>query len=248
MFFEIAERFVLRAEPCIGGADHPRDGWHIRVNLEERGSWIEILRRKTDWFKVRTDSGKEGWVARDQLQRTLTPSGDRTEIRDATIKEFSFRRWEMGAMGGDFESADVMTIYGGFAFTPNLSVEASVSKVFADFSDADMADISVSIHPFPAWRVSPFFSLGTGVIRTDPKTTLVQEPDRTDQLAHVGAGVRVYLARQLWQHPGCLQWVLWFRQRTRRNLNRSSGLKWNAAKSKKQTSIRRISKSALLRA
>lgn len=165
-------------------------------HVEDRGSWIEILKRKTDWFKVRTVSGKEGWVDRDQLQRTLTPSGKQTEIRDATIIEFSSHRWEMGAMGGDFESADVMTVYGGFAFTPHLSVEASVSKVFADFSDADMADVSISIHPFPAWRVSPFFSLGTGFIRTDPKTTLVQEPDRTDQLAHVGAGLRVYLARR----------------------------------------------------
>jgi uncharacterized protein YgiM (DUF1202 family) len=165
-------------------------------HVEERGSQIEILKHKTDWFKVRTDSGKEGWVAREQLERTLSPSGEQIEIRDATMAEFSFRRWEMGAMGGDFENADVLTIHGGFSFTPNLSVEASVSKIFADFSDADMADVSVSIHPFPAWRVSPFFSLGTGVIRTDAKTTLVQESDRTDQLAHVGAGVRVYLARR----------------------------------------------------
>lgn len=165
-------------------------------HVEERGEWIEILKRKTDWFKVRTDAGKEGWVARNQLERTLTPAGDQMEIRDATIEEFSFHRWEMGAMGGDFEGADVLTLYGGFSFTPNLSVEASVSKIFADFSDAEMADVSVSIHPFPSWRVSPFFSLGTGVIRTDAKTTLVQEPDRTDQLAHVGAGVRVYIARR----------------------------------------------------
>jgi uncharacterized protein YgiM (DUF1202 family) len=165
-------------------------------HVEERGSAVEILKRKTDWFKVRTSSGREGWVSRDQLERTLTPTGETMEIRDATISEFSFHRWEMGAMGGDFESSDVMTVYGGFSFTPNLSAEASVSKVFADFSDADMADISISIHPFPAWRISPFFTLGTGVIRTDPKTTLVQEPDRTDQLAHVGAGVRIYLARR----------------------------------------------------
>jgi len=166
------------------------------LHVEERGSYIEIHKRNTDWFKVTTDSGKEGWVARDQLERTLTPAGQKLEIPDATLQEFAFHRWEMGAMGGDFESADVMTIYGGFSLTPNLSVEASVSKIFADFSDADMADISVLIHPFPAWRISPFFSLGSGVIRTDPKTTLVQEPDRTDQLAHVGMGVRIYLARR----------------------------------------------------
>ncbi|MGD8850957.1 MAG: SH3 domain-containing protein [Gammaproteobacteria bacterium] len=166
------------------------------LHVEERGNRIEILKRKTDWFKVRTASGREGWVSRDQLQRTLTESGAPMDIRDATLKEFSFYRWEIGAMGGDFEDADVVTVYAGFALTPNFSVEASASKLFADFSDADMADISLSIHPFPGWRFSPFFSLGTGVIRVDAKTTLVEEPDRTDQLGHVGAGVRVYLARR----------------------------------------------------
>ncbi len=166
-------------------------------HVEEREAWIEILKRKTDWFKVRTASGKEGWVAREQLERTLTPAGEHTEIRDATKKEFAFHRWEMGAMGGRFdEDADVMTVYGGFFFTPNFSVEASASKVFADFSDADMADVSLLIHPFPDWRVSPFFALGTGIIDVDPKTTLVEEQDRTDQLAHVGVGMRVYLARR----------------------------------------------------
>jgi len=186
---------VQVADPYIELHSGAGRGYPV-FHVEERGAWIEILKRKTDWFKVRTSSGKEGWVARTQLERTLTPAGEHTEIRDATMQEFSFHRWEMGVMGGDFEGADVMTAYGGFAFTPNLSVELSASKIFADFSDADMADVSVLIHPFPGWRVSPFFSIGTGVIRTDPRTTLVQEPDRTDQLGHAGVGIRLYLARR----------------------------------------------------
>lgn len=165
-------------------------------HVEERGAWIEILKRKTDWFKIRTDRGKEGWVARDQLERTLTPGGEQMEITDATQKEFSFHRWEMGANGGDFEGADVMTIYGGFFLTPKLSVELSASKLFADFSDGEMADLSINIHPFPEWRFSPFFAVGTGLIHSNPDTTLVEEPDRTDQLAHAGLGLRVYLARR----------------------------------------------------
>ena len=173
----------------------PGQGYPV-FHVEDRGAWVEILKRKTDWFKIRTASGKEGWVAREQMERTLTPTGERTEIADATMKEFALCRWEMGMMGGDFEKADVMTVYGGFSFTPNLSVEASLSKIFADFSDADMGDISVSIHPFPGWRFSPFFTIGTGVIRSDPKTTLVQELDQTDQLAHVGGGIRIYLTRR----------------------------------------------------
>ena len=166
------------------------------ISLVESGKALEILEKGEEWSKVRTINGKEGWVAREQLERTLTPAGERMEIRDATLKEFAFHRWEMGAMGGDFEDADVMTAYGGFFLTPKLSVEVSASKIFADFSDADMFDASVLIHPFPAWRISPFFTVGTGIIHSDPDTTLVQESDRTDQLAHVGAGVRIYLARR----------------------------------------------------
>ena len=164
--------------------------------VEEREAWIEILKRKTDWFKVRTDKGKEGWVAREQLEKTLTPAGTEMEIPDATQKEFAFHRWEMGAMGGDFEDADVLTVYGGFFLTPKLSLELSASKIFPDFSDGEMADISINMHPFPDWRISPFFSLGTGIIHSDPDTTLVQEQDRTDQIAHAGLGIRVYLARR----------------------------------------------------
>lgn len=165
-------------------------------HVEERGAWIEILKRKTDWFKVRTSRGKEGWVARQQLERTLTPAGRELQITDASQKEFSFHRWEMGAMGGSFEHADVLTLYGGYFLTPKLSVELSASKIFAEFSNGEMADVSINMHPFPQWRFSPFFSLGTGLIHSNPDTTLVQEPDRTDQLAHAGLGIRVYLARR----------------------------------------------------
>ena len=182
-------------EPYIELRSGAGRGYPI-LRVEDRGNHIEVLKQKTDWFKVRTSSGREGWVSRNQLQRTLTESGAQMDIDEVTLNEFSFHRWEMGAMGGKFEDADVVTVYAGFALTPNFSVEASASKLFADFSDADMADVSLSIHPFPGWRFSPFFSLGTGVIRVDAKTTLVEEPDRTDQLGHVGAGFRIYLTRR----------------------------------------------------
>ena len=186
---------VQIADPYIELHSGPGGGYPI-FHVEEQDAWVEILKRKTDWFKVRTSKGKQGWVAREQLERTLTPAGEYTDIIDATQQEFSFHRWEMGALGGDFEDADVMTVYGGFFFTPKFSAEISASSIFADFSDADMANISLAIHPFPEWRFSPFFSLGTGLIKTDPKTTLVDESDSTDQLAHAGAGIRIYLARR----------------------------------------------------
>jgi SH3-like domain-containing protein len=44
-------------------------------HVVDRGESVELLRRRTDWIKVRVDGGKEGWVNRSQLERTLTPGG-----------------------------------------------------------------------------------------------------------------------------------------------------------------------------
>jgi hypothetical protein len=48
----------------------------------------------------------------------------------------------------------------------------------------------------PEWRASPILTLGTGYVEVDPKATLVEPIDRSDQTAYVGGGVRFYLARR----------------------------------------------------
>lgn len=186
---------VQVADPYIEMHTGPGRGYPV-FNVEERDSWIEVIKRKTDWFKVRTEKGKEGWVNRDQLQLTLSLEGQPVEIKEASLAEFARHRFEFGALGGDFETSDVMTVYGAYAPTPKLSAELSVSKIFSTFADGEMANISLVSHPFPNWRVSPFFTLGTGVIHTNPNVTLVQEKDRVDQVGHVGVGARIYLARR----------------------------------------------------
>jgi hypothetical protein len=49
---------------------------------------------------------------------------------------------------------------------------------------------------FPEWRISPLLELGTGVVVTEPRATIVLPEDRTDQTAYVGAGFRAYLTRR----------------------------------------------------
>ena len=82
----------------------------------------------------------------------------------------------------------MITAYAGYAMTANLSAELSVSQVFGDYSDSIVGRISLLAQPFPEWRLSPYFSLGTGIIYTDPNVTLVDESDRTDQIGSVGGG------------------------------------------------------------
>ena len=162
----------------------------------DRGMEIEVIKRRTDWFMVRTEKGKEGWAKRADMELTLTPAGEKTLFAEAGFGDFSRRRWEAGVMAGDFEGADVMTVYAAYAMTPNFSAELSVSQVFGDFSDAYIGSINLISQPFPEWRLSPYFSVGGGIIYTDPKVTLVDENDRTEQIGSVGIGARWYLTRR----------------------------------------------------
>ena len=182
-------------EPYIELHTGPGRGFPI-FHVVDRGELVDVIKRRTDWFMLRTAKGKEGWARRSAMVLTLTPDGGETQFADADFGDFSRRRWEAGVMAGDFEGADILTAYAGYMMTRNLSVELQLSQAFGDFSDALLASINLLAQPFPEWRASPFFLLGTGVIQTDPNVTLVSEEDRTDQITNVGVGLRVYLTRR----------------------------------------------------
>ncbi len=186
---------VQVAEPYLELSTGPGRGYPV-FHVVDRGELVEVLKRKTDWFKVRTDKGKEGWVRREDMELTLTAAGEKTHFEEPDIGDFSSRRWEAGVLGGDFEGADVISVYAGYAMTQNFSGELSYSQVFGDFSDAQIATLNLVAQPFPEWRFSPFFSLGVGVIRTDPNATLVAENDRTEQIGNAGVGFRWYMTRR----------------------------------------------------
>ncbi len=183
------------ADPFIELHTGPGRGYPV-FHVVDRGERIEVLKRRTDWFKVRTERGLEGWASLAQLARTLDPSGAETRIDDPSAADYAARRWEAGVQLGELDGASVISVHGGYLFTKNLSVELSAADFSGDFSDGWMVNASLVHQPFPTWRVSPFAALGTGVIHVEPQATLVQAEDRTDQVAHVGLGVRAYLTRR----------------------------------------------------
>jgi uncharacterized protein YgiM (DUF1202 family) len=186
---------VVVADPYIELHTGPGTGYPI-FHVVDRGETIEVQKRHTDWFKVRTAEGREGWVASDQLARTLQIDGSPTEIRNPTRDDYLQRRRETGIQIGDFGGASIISAYAAYLFTENLSAEIWGSRITGDFSDGWMFNVNIVHQPFPAWIVSPFFTLGTGIIRIEPKATLVQTEDRTDQEAHVGFGLRSHLSRR----------------------------------------------------
>ena len=80
--------------------------------------------------------------------------------------------------------------------TDNLSLEIAASDITGSFSSGWMLSANLLHQPFPTWIVSPFFTLGTGILRIEPKATLVEEENRTDQQANVGFGFRAHVGRR----------------------------------------------------
>ncbi len=188
-------RTVVLADPYIELHTGPGAGYPI-FHVADRGEQLIVSKRRTDWFKVRTEDGKQGWVNADQLMRTLDLDGEETKIAMPGRGEYLERNTEVGFQVGDFDGANSISAYVAYLFNENLSAELWGSHLSGDFSSGWMANINLVHQPYPSWFVSPYFVLGTGFVTIEPKATLVQSESRTDQEAHVGFGLRTYLSER----------------------------------------------------
>lgn len=182
-------------EPYIELHTGPGVGYPV-FHVTERGGRLQVLKRRTDWFKVRSPDGRVGWVSRAALGKTVDAEGRPLQVHEAGLGDFSQRRWEMGLLGGAFNDAPAISLYAGYTFTPQMSIEVDGTQVLGDYSSSYLANISLLSQPFARWRVSPFFNLGGGYLATRPRTTLVPPKDRDDFTAHVGLGLRGWLSRR----------------------------------------------------
>jgi hypothetical protein len=186
---------VVIADPYIEMRTGPGRGYPI-FHVADRGAEIEVLKRRTDWFEVRTARGVKGWVKQDQLARTMDEAGQPVTIADPVWSDFETRRWEMSISFGDFDGASSIALTGAYRLSPNLSAELLGAHISGDYSDGWLAGARLVHTPFPEWRIAPFFTLGTGVLQISPRASLVSTEDRIDQYGQVGIGLRAYLTRR----------------------------------------------------
>lgn len=182
-------------EPFMELHTGPGRGFPV-FHVFDRGETFEILARRTDWFRVRGSRDHVGWVSMAQMQLATTPDGRPLDIGHPDAAAFYERRWESGVMLGDFGGGDIISAYGSYLLTRNLAVELTGNTITGRFSDAWMVNAHLIHQPFPEWRVSPFVSLGTGVIWIRPEARLAETERRTDQVASVGLGLRMHLTRR----------------------------------------------------
>jgi hypothetical protein len=172
---------VAVADPYLEMHTGPGRGYPI-FHVVDRGESVEIIMQRTDWYLVRDADGDEGWVDQDQMELTLTGDGSEFDVERANVADFTNAKWELGVLAGDFGGANIVSLYGGYSLNPNVSIEAWGSQILGNFSNGWTASVNVVHEAWPDWRVSPFL--------------IIQGEDRTDQIGHAGAGIRVYVSRR----------------------------------------------------
>jgi len=183
---------VQVAEPFVEWRTGPAQGYPV-FHVSEKGEWLSLLIRKTNWMKVKDSSGKEGWIAIADLLKTLDGSGNTVSLVEPKFDDFSTRRWEAGLMAGEFESTAVNAAYMGYWMTEHLSLELWGSQVLGRSSEIRMLNVNILHQPLPSWRLSPFVTMGAGKVFVKPKATLVNESSRSEDAIHFGLGARFYI-------------------------------------------------------
>ena len=190
---EFLQLFIT--EPYLELHQGPGRGYAV-VQVVPRGASVDVLYRRTEWFRVRNERGVEGWASQRDLIKATLADGSAFKFDLGDRAGFTSHRWEMGVLGGDYGGATLISGYLSRSFNEHLGLELTASQFLGNASNGYGVDLGL-IHVFmPEWRLSPFVTLGTGIVTIEPKATLVQPADRNDQTAYVGAGVRFYWTRR----------------------------------------------------
>ena len=172
----------------------PGRGYPV-FDVVPQGESVLVLFRRTEWLKVRTRRGAEGWASETDMLQTVLADGEKLPLRIGTRAGFTSHRFEMGAFAGVYGGANLVSAYTSLSFNSQMAVEATVGQFLGRYSNGVTADIGLTHMPMPQWRLSPFLMLGIGVLHVEPKATLVQPSNRTEQTAYVGGGLKYYIGR-----------------------------------------------------
>ncbi|TLZ27809.1 MAG: SH3 domain-containing protein [Gammaproteobacteria bacterium] len=205
---------VFVAQPYLELHTGPGRGYPV-FHAVPRDASVDVLFRRTEWFKVRTERGVEGWASQAEMLKTVLADGSPFVFGLGDRAGFTAHRGEMGLFAGAWGGANYVSGYASLSFNPQLALEGAVGQFLGRFSNGVTGDLGLTHVIVPEARASPFLMLGVGEVHTEPKATLVQASNRTESMAYVGGGVRIYLARRFFVRGEFkAHWIL-----TKRNRN-----------------------------
>ena len=123
---ELQQLFI--AEPYLELHEGPGRGYAV-TQVVPRGDAIDVLYRRTEWFRVRTERGVEGWATSATCAKTLLADGSTFSFDLGDRAGFTRHNWELGVLGGDYGGATLISMYLSRSFNEQLALELTALAV-----------------------------------------------------------------------------------------------------------------------
>jgi hypothetical protein len=173
----------------------PGRGYPV-FHVIERGAAFTLIRQRTDWVMVATRDGRRGWMHRQAVEAAESPGGGSVSFGGTGRADWLQRRVELGLGGGDFDGDPLFSFRAGYRLGAHFLLEAQLLQAAGSFSSTTIYQANLQVLPFLDWRVSPFFSIGAGRMKNEPKSTLVDAADVSEWSGNAALGVRGWVTRR----------------------------------------------------
>jgi len=149
----------------------------------ENGERFKLLKRKTDWIKIKSKQGQEGWISYKDYASSIYLA--KPDIRKLVVSS----KWELGLSSGRFGSDNSLSASVGYYIWPYVALQAEYKKVIGEFSHSNLLSGKFMFQVFREKVVSPFISLGLGVMENVPRQSLINANKEHKNLFIGGVGL-----------------------------------------------------------
>ena len=110
---------VFVRQPYLELHTGPGRGYPV-FHAVPRDESVDVLFRRTDWFKVRTERGVEGWASQREMLLTVRADGAPFTFDLGDRAGFTAHRYELGMFAGAYGGANLISGYYSASFNSQL--------------------------------------------------------------------------------------------------------------------------------
>ena len=192
---ELIQHAII-AEPYLEIHTGPGRQYPIFYVAEE-GERILLLKRRTGWYKVQLENGKEGWAYRREIEKTLLKLGKRKGLMDRVYDNLLENRLEMGWGTGTFGGDPTIRLRILYWVGTSIAFEFNAGFTSSEDESTDIYNGGIVLTPWETRWISLSGTVGGGYVQVTPESILIDAEEDLFPEAHAGFGFRIPLYKNL---------------------------------------------------